>query len=216
MPYHNPVGLARTLTSLDVISGGRLRVGLGQGWSKDEHDAVGPPMKSRAGRADEFLKVLKAIWTTDPVEYRGKFFHIPRSIIQPKSVQKPHPPIYLAAYAPGATKRAATMADGWNPTGVPSEGMAQMMDGMRQMAKEAGRDPSQFKLVVHANANFTEKPLGKDRSIFIGSTEEVKSDLETMEKLGAEEVFFDLAFSKDGETIDGHLRIMQTIKQLAA
>lgn len=216
MPYHNPVVLARTLTSLDVISGGRLRVGLGQGWSKDEHDAVGTPMKSRAGRADEFLEVLKAIWTTDPVEYRGKFFHIPRSIIQPKSVQKPHPPIYLAAYAPGATKRAATMADGWNPAGVPSEGMAQMMDGMRQMAKEAGRDPSQFKLVVRANANFTEKPLGKDRSIFIGSTGEVKSDLETMEKLGAEEVFFDLAFSKDGETIDGHLRIMQTIKQLVA
>jgi len=115
IPYYNPVMLARRLTTLDVLSNGRLRVGLGLGWSKDEMDAAGADMKQRGARADEFLRVLKAIWTTDPVEFRGQFFQVPKSYITPKPVQKPHPPIYLAAFAPPALKRVATLADGWNP-----------------------------------------------------------------------------------------------------
>ncbi len=75
-------------------------------------------MKQRGARADEFLQVLKVIWTTNPVEFRGKFSHVPKSYIGPKPVQKPHPPIYLAAFAPAALKRLATMADE-NPVMVP-------------------------------------------------------------------------------------------------
>ena len=115
MPYYNPVTLARRLTTLDVLSGGRLRVGIGQGWSKDEFDATGASMKGRGRRADEFISVLKAIWTTDPVELHGEFFRVPRSNILPKPVQKPHLPVYLAAYSPSGLKRVATMADGWLP-----------------------------------------------------------------------------------------------------
>ena len=112
IPYYNPVMLARRLTTLDVLSGGRLRLGMGQGWSEDEHEAAGASLKGRGKRADEFISVLKAIWTTDPVEFKGEFYTVPKSIIQPKPIQKPHPPIYLAAYAPSALKRVATMADG--------------------------------------------------------------------------------------------------------
>ena len=112
IPFYNPVTLARRLTTLDVLSGGRLRVGFGLGWSQDEHDAAGASMKRRGKRANEFIKVLKAIWTTDPAEFHGEFFQLPKSIIQPKPTQKPHPPIYLAAFAPAALKRTAELADG--------------------------------------------------------------------------------------------------------
>jgi probable F420-dependent oxidoreductase len=115
MPYYNPVTLARRLTTIDVLSNGRLRVGLGLGWSQDEMDATNANMKQRGAMADEFLHVLKAIWTTNPVKYEGKFFRVPESYINQKPVQKPHPPVYLAAFAPPALKRLATMADGWNP-----------------------------------------------------------------------------------------------------
>src|SRR4029077_8465383 len=74
MPYYNPVMLARRLTTIDVLSNGRLRVGLGLGWSQDEMDAAGADMKQRGARADEFLQVLKTIWTTNPAEFHGKFF----------------------------------------------------------------------------------------------------------------------------------------------
>jgi probable F420-dependent oxidoreductase len=175
MPFYNPVILARRLTTLDVLSEGRVRVGLGQGWSKDEFDATGAIFQHRATRADEFIQVMKAIWTTNPVEFRGKFFHVPESIILPKPVQKPHPPIYLAAFAPTALKRVATLADGWNPVAIPVNGMAQTIESIRAMAKEAGRDPSSIQMVVRANVSITEKPVEKNRWIFTGSQEQIKS-----------------------------------------
>jgi probable F420-dependent oxidoreductase len=115
IPYYNPVMLARRLTTLDFLSQGRIRVGLGLGWNKDEVDAVGADFKQRGAMADEFLQVLKAIWTTNPVKFHGKFYQLPESYIGPKPVQKPHPPIYMAAFVPRALSRLAKYADGWNP-----------------------------------------------------------------------------------------------------
>ena len=216
MPYYNPVMLARRLTTLDVLSGGRLRVGLGLGWSKDEYDAAGASMKQRGRRADEFISVLKAIWTTDPVEFQGEFYQLPKSVILPKPVQKPHPPIYLAAYSAGALKRAATMANGWNPAGVPVDGMKQMMEGIKGMAQEAGRDPSEVALVVRANLLVTDEALGEDRWIFTGSTDQIKADIAATRELGAAELFFDPTFSPDGASVDGFLTRMEQIKELAS
>jgi probable F420-dependent oxidoreductase len=113
MPYYNPVMLARRLTTIDILSNGRLCVGLGLGWSKDEMDATGADITKRGAMADEFLPLLKAIWTTNPVEFRGKFFNVPKSYIDLKPVQKPHPPIYLGAFVPAALQRLAKLADGW-------------------------------------------------------------------------------------------------------
>ena len=214
LPYYNPVMLARRLTTLDVLSGGRLRVGFGQGWSKDEYDAAGATFKERGARADEFLQVLKAIWTTDPVEFHGKFFHLPKSIIQPKPVQKPHPPIYLAAYAPTALQRVARLADGWTPVGVPLDGMAQMFDGIKQMAKAAGRDPASLELLVRANVVVTDQPLGKDRWIFTGTIDQIKDDIERCQKLGVNEIFFDPIFSPDGVSLDRFLARMEQLRGL--
>ena len=97
MAYYPPIVLAKDLATLDIFCGGRLNVGLGIGWSKDEYDAVGVPYRQRGKRADEFLRCLRAIWTDDVVEFRGKFYHVPRAKIEPKPVQKPHPPITLSA-----------------------------------------------------------------------------------------------------------------------
>ena len=127
IPYYSPVMLARRVTTLDVLSGGRVRLGLGLGWSKDEHDAVGAPMKQRGARADEFLAVMKTVWTTDPAEFKGRFYTLPRSVIETNPVQKPHPPIYMAAFAPAALNRIARLADGWNPVGIPVAGMQKML-----------------------------------------------------------------------------------------
>jgi probable F420-dependent oxidoreductase len=102
LPWYNPVLLARRLTTLDILSSGRLRVGFGIGWSPDEYEAVGVTWEERGKRADELIKALKEIWTTDPVDFQGKYYRIPKSFIGPKPVQKPHPPIYMAAYAPSA------------------------------------------------------------------------------------------------------------------
>jgi probable F420-dependent oxidoreductase len=212
MPFYNPVLLARRLTTLDVFSGGRLRVGFGQGWSKDEYDAVGIVPQGLGRRADEFLDVLKAIWTTDPVEFHGRYFQVPRSIIQPKPVQKPHPPIYLAAFSPGALKRAATRANGWNPVGLPLDALKQMMAGFKGMAEAAGRAPAGVEVVLRANLSLTPRPVGKGRGMFSGTRDEVKEDVEAIRQLGVNEIFFDATFSPETHSADDFLRIMEQIR----
>jgi probable F420-dependent oxidoreductase len=213
VPYYNPVMLARRLTTLDFLSNGRLLVGLGLGWSKDEMDATGADMKQRGALADEFLQVLKAVWTTNPVEFHGRFFQVPKSYINPKPVQRPHPPIYLAAFAPPALKRLATMADGWNPVAIPLEGMAQMFGGIKEMAKQAGRDPSSLKMVVRANLDITDKPLGKERMIFTGTLDQIKEDVAACSRIGAHELFLDPAFSTGGQSVDRWLVLMEQLRK---
>jgi probable F420-dependent oxidoreductase len=214
MPFYNPVTLARRLTTLDFLSNGRLRVGLGLGWSKDEMDASGADMAHRGAMADEFLQVLKAIWTTDPVEFRGKYYKLPKSYINPKPVQKPHPPIYLAAFAPPALKRVAALANGWNPTAIPVEGMAQMFAGIKQMAKEAGRDPSSLELIVRANLEIRDKPAENNRMIFSGTLEQIKEDIAGCRKIGANEVFFDPTFTNGGQSLDRWLTWLDEMRKL--
>lgn len=214
IPYYNPVVLARRLTTLDVLSGGRLRVGFGLGWSKDEFDVVGASLKDRGLRADEFLTVLKMIWTTDPVEFHGNYYQIPRSVIGPKPIQKPHPPIYLAAFAQPALKRAATMANGWNPVGLSADQMRPMISQLKEMAKAAGRDPGQIEVIVRGNLLITPKPLGQDRWILTGTLDQIKTDIEQVRDLGVNELFFDPTFSPDGETAEAFLGCMERIRQL--
>ena len=116
---------------------------------------------------------------------------MPKSYIDLKPVQKPHPPIYLAAFAPAALSRVARLAEGWNPTGIPVEGMAQMFSSIKQMAREAGRDASAVQMVVRANLHVTDKPLGKGRPIFAGTLDQIKEDTAACDRLGAFEVHFD-------------------------
>jgi len=212
MPYHKPVVLARRLTTIDVLSNGRLSVGLGLGWSKDEMDATNADITKRGALADEFLPLLKAIWTTNPVEFHGKFFNVPKSYIDLKPVQKPHPPIYMGAFVPAALKRLAKHANGWNPVFLPVPVMAEMFSSIRQMAKEAGRDPSAIAMVVHAGVDISEKPLGKDRPIFSGSLEQISDDVKACAKIGAEEVFFDPAFSPGGQSLDRWLSLLEQLR----
>ena len=215
IPFYNPVLLARRLTTLDVLSAGRLRIGFGQGWSPDEYSAAGASMKGRGARADEFIKVLKAIWTTDPVEFHGKYFNIPKSIIQPKPIQKPHPPLYLAASSPRALKRAATLGDGWNPVGVPIDGLKQTTNQLKNMVKEAGRNPADFKVVLRANLTVTRDPLGKERWMFSGTLEQIREDIRSVRELSVvDELFFDPTFSPDTRSEQDFLQHMEQVRKL--
>src|SRR5947199_2446093 len=182
LPWYNPVLLARQLTTLDILSAGRLRVGFGIGWSPDEYEAAGVTWEERGKRADESIQVLKKIWTTDPVEFQGKYYRIPKSFIGPKPLQKPHPPIYMAAFAPSALKRVATEANGWFPVGIPLSGVGPMFEGIKGMAQEAGRDPSALELIVRANVELHNTPIEQDRIDFTGNHERFDKDVATVRK----------------------------------
>jgi probable F420-dependent oxidoreductase len=215
LPWYNPVLLARQLTTLDVLSAGRLRIGFGIGWSPDEYEAAGTPWEERGKRADEIIHALKTIWTTDPVEFQGKYYRIPKSVIGPKPVQKPYPPIYMAAYAPAALKRVALEADGWFPVGIPLSSIGAMFEQIRGMAKDAGRDPSALALIVVANVEIHRTPIQKERVDFTGTLEQIADDVKAAQKLGAAEIVFDAQFSPDVETASDTVTRMEQLWRIA-
>ncbi len=215
LPWYNPVLLARRLTTLDVLSRGRLRVGFGSGWSPEEYEAAGSSWAGRGKRFEEALRVIKLIWTTDPVEFKGDFFSIPRSFIGPKPVQKPHPPIYMAAYTPAALARVARYSDGWMPVGIPTAGVAQMFEGIKAAAQEAGRDPSKLELLIRANVEVTEAALGDDRGPFCGTPEQIAADIAESRNIGATEIFIDPAFDPTVRSADDVLERIELFLQLA-
>ena len=215
LPWYSPVLLARRLTTLDLLSNGRLRVGVGVGWSKDEYDVAGTEWGTRGKRMEEALQALKVIWTTDPVEFQGQFYSIPRSIIGPKPVQKPHPPIYMAAYVPAALARVARHADAWHPVGIPLSVLPEMFAGVRAMAQEAGRDPAALELTVRAYIFLSDQPLGDDRSDFAGTSEQIASDIARAREIGVSELMFDVTFAPDVRSVEDILERMELLSQLS-
>jgi probable F420-dependent oxidoreductase len=211
VPFYNPVVVGRTLTGIDVLSGGRLELGCGQGWSEDEFEAVGLPAEGRGARTDEFLRVLQAVWTDDPVEFRGEHFSVPRSVIGLKPVQRPHPPIYLAAFSERALRRAATMADGWMPARVPTAELGRKLARCRQMAAEAGRDPAGFRLQVVAIPEETRVPIAGERAPFAGSFEQLREDVERTREIGAAALIFQIDL---GDEPDAVLAAMDRMRAL--
>jgi probable F420-dependent oxidoreductase len=155
-PWYPPVQLARQLTSIDVISGGRLLPGFGIGWSPEEYQAAGAPFARRGAQLDELLDVLDALWTTNPVRHEGTRWSMPESWVDLKPVQRPRPPVYLGAFTPPGLKRVGTRADGWMaavqvPGGVLVEALDWQRGEIDQAAIAAGRDPSAIHTYVRVN-----------------------------------------------------------------
>ncbi len=113
LPYYAPLVLSKALTTVDIVSEGRLDVGLGLGWAQQEFDAVGALMARRGARAEEFIACLKAIWTQSEVEFHGEFYDIPKCRVEPKPVQHPYPPLLMGGGVPAALRRIGRIADGW-------------------------------------------------------------------------------------------------------
>ncbi|WP_007023196.1 TIGR03619 family F420-dependent LLM class oxidoreductase [Saccharomonospora iraqiensis] len=153
-PWYAPAMLARSLTTIDRVSGGRLLVGFGTGWSPEEYRAAGVPMHERGARLDECLDVVQAWWSDDPVQYSGKHWTVPASRVDLKPARQPRPPVYLAGWAPTAMRRVAQRADGWLPAHVPEWGpfdpaeVTEPMTRIRELAREAGRDPAELDTVL--------------------------------------------------------------------
>jgi probable F420-dependent oxidoreductase len=157
VPWYSPALLARSLTTIDVLSGGRLIPGFGTGWSPEEYQAVGVPMAERGERLDECLDILEALWTTSPAEYHGKHWAIAATHADLKPIQRPAPPVYLAGFTPPALRRVALRADGWlpvarTPAAFDPAIITRPLAQIRQTAQRAGRDPGQVRVILRVNA----------------------------------------------------------------
>jgi len=191
---HTPVLLARSLTSLDLISGGRLDVGLGIGWLRDEYTAAGVPWANRGRRLDELLDALLALWTGDPVVHDGEHWTIPESVVDLRPAQRPHPPVLLAGHSQAALTRVGRRAQGWLPGGLPLDVLATQWEAIRATAERAGRDPDTLRRVLRLNPR-------------TGTAADVAPQVLAAAEAGWQEVFVDLHFvSGDVAHAEDHAR----------
>jgi probable F420-dependent oxidoreductase len=216
MPFYQPLVLAKQLATLDVMSAGRLDVGVGIGWSLDEFEATGIPLDRRGARADEFLKVLAAAWGDDPVEFTGEFYRIPRASVRPKPVQRPRPPLLVGGYSESVLRRAATLADGYTGGNIPLADLEGVVARVRGAAHAAGRDPARFPIVCRGSFRLTAEPLGTGRRALWGSADEIRDDIRRYEAAGVTELFLDPNFQPGGAELSSVLRQMETLAPAAA
>jgi len=194
MFFQNPVLLGKRFATLDILSEGRTIAGLGIGWSKDEYEVSSVPYKDKGSRADEYLQVLRKIWTDEIVEFKGQFYNIPASKIGPKPLQEPHPPILLGGFSPKTFSRIVNYANGW--LGVagfgPLEQLEQIISGLRESARKVDKDPSKIGIYLGSYPNVLESPVSSNeaRSPMTGTIEQIGSDIEQIKAMGTNHIFF--------------------------
>ncbi|GAB3439854.1 LLM class F420-dependent oxidoreductase [Streptomonospora sediminis] len=193
--YLNPVVLARQLTTLDILSGGRVVAGLGVGANPEEFTATGGDLSTRGRRMDEFLDLLVSVWTENPVRYEGRFFTVPESSILPKPVQNPHPAIALATNSAAAARRAARVGAAIHPVNAAGADLADLAKLYRSARAEAGRDPDGGQIILRAEIALSDRPLGSDRAPYHGTVEQVAEDIGNARRSGATEVLFDPSYA---------------------
>jgi len=193
-PWYPPVLLARSLATLDRVSAGRLTVGLGVGWSIDEYEAVGAPMRHRGARLEEILETMSMLWrgSTDIETTRER---IQPATLTDHPTQRPRPPVLLATYTPIGLERTARRVDGWLPTGLPFEAMTKMWTSVLTTAERYGRDTSAMQLVLRSAPSFHDVALPSDRAPFTGSWRQVADDVRRAEEHGVDELILDLQSS---------------------
>lgn len=221
MLFHNPVILARRFATLDILSEGRSIAGFGIGWSKDEYQASNIPFQNRGKRADEFVQVLKRIWTDDVVEFKGKYYSIPASKIGPKPIQKPHLPVYLGGFSPNTFSRIVNYdTNGWLAVvGGPLEYLDNTIKTIKDIANKANKDPNKFKVILLAHLNVALDSKSQStttnedqRFPFTGTIDQIGNDIKRIKQMDIDHIIFGYVFVPIGRDVN---KTLDLTKQLA-
>ena len=156
IPYHNPIKLAKTAATLDVMSGGRLVLGIGVGVIEQEMEAMGVPFAERGAFTDEAIAVMKELWSQEDPSFQGRFSSFSGMKFSPKPVQQPNIPLVIGGTSRAAIRRAARAGNGWHPTAMPPEELSQAMRYLQERTAAAGRDPSEVPVSISI-------PMGEGR-----------------------------------------------------
>ncbi len=151
LPQINPLYLAKWASSLDHLSRGRLMLGVGIGWLKEEFEAIGVPFERRGKRADEYLQALKAIWTGDEVNYQGEFVRWQGFQMRPRPAQPGGVPLVIGGVSPSAIRRTARYGDGWYVIGKDLDDYRIHMKALADECARQGRNPRDIEITAYWN-----------------------------------------------------------------
>ena len=221
VPHRNPLVAAKALATLDVLSNGRLVVGIGAGWMREEFEALDlPPFEERGAVTDEYVRAFKELWTSENPTFDGKYCRFSNITFLPKPVQKPHPPIWVGGESPRALRRTAELADGWYPLGsnpnfplAEPEQLVAAISRLASYAERAGRNPSEIE-IIHWIPQYDLKKDGEAhtsgrRTLFTGSADEIASDIRRYEEMGVGHLVVDFFRGRGGIGLEEGLQSME-------
>ena len=216
VPHRNPLIAAKSLATLDLLSEGRLVVGVGVGWMREEFQALGlPPFEERGAVTDEYIRAFKVLWTEDDPHFQGKYISFDDISFLPKPVQKPHPPIWVGGESRPALRRTAELADGWYPLGsnptFPMGTPEQLKAGLERLAGYAerfGRDPSTIETIYRTHQfELLNQAAGPDRLPFVGDADQIAGDIRQYQDMGVTSMIWD--FLRQTDDLDSMLGLME-------
>jgi len=223
LPYRNPVLTAKMAASLDVLSGGRLTLGVGAGWLKEEFEALhSPAFEARGAVTDEWIAIFKQLWSCSPASFDGRFYRYSEIRCEPFPVQRPHPPIWVGGHSRVALRRTAQHGDGWHPVGavaaspLPPQEMRAHLDTLKRLTEAEGRDFSALTISYKAalyDAGIS-SPDGSRRP-FSGQPAEIADDIRTFAAIGVRELIFDFRGQSIPESIERLQRFAAEVMPLA-
>jgi probable F420-dependent oxidoreductase len=148
IPMRNPIVQAKELATLDVVSGGRLILGVGAGWMEEEFDMLHVPFEKRGARLSEYIRLYKSLWTEENPSFDGTFWKIENVGVSPKPLQKPHPPIWVGGHGERALKRTGRLGDAWHAVGIAPDIVRKQYEQVLDYAQQAGRNPKSIGLTI--------------------------------------------------------------------
>jgi probable F420-dependent oxidoreductase len=218
IPYRNPIHTARALATADYLSGGRVILGAGIGWWREEFQGLGVPFEDRAARTVEYLRVMREIWTKPRVAFEGRFVRVAEA-----GGVRPHParpggiPIWIGGHSEAALERVVAVADGWHPLGLrppvalhPPELRAQV-GRLRRLAAAAGRDPASITVSFKAPVRLA-KAAGGARTPLTGEPAEIAGDLAAYAQAGVEHFVLDFSVATLPEMLEVLERVATEVR----
>ncbi len=225
VPHRQPVLAAKMLATVDVLSKGRLIVGCGTGWMKEEFEAVGAPSFAERGRVtDEYIAAFKELWTRDAPSFRGAHASFDNLLFEPKPVAKPHPPIWIGGESPAAMKRAVRAGDAWYPGSnnpqhrldTPARLGAAIAE-LRRVAEAAGREPGSIDIayIVFWPVDWTVQAAADGtRRMVTGTSQAMADDIAALQRAGVRHLCLTYQTAALAETLERMQRFAQEVMPL--
>jgi len=148
LPQRNPVYVAKQAADVDVLSGGRMVIGIGTGWSSEEFGALNVPFEHRGSRTRDYLQVMRSLWCDDISSFEGEYYSLPECVLAPKPLQKPHPPLFFGGESNAALRRVAEFGQGWMGYRLTPESLTERLKKLSKMLAEYGRSLSDIEISI--------------------------------------------------------------------
>ncbi len=195
LPYLNPIVLAKSVATLDAMSGGRVTLGVGVGMLREENEALGSDFATRGAYSDESIRIMRELWGAEDASYSGRFFEFGPVKFSPKPVQPGGVPILIGGMSRAAMRRCARLGDGWHPNGGSVERIGERFAEIRRMADGHGRDPDDIRLVVRCELDVLDAESGDPATPMIGTPDELARSIEALRDAGASEIVLGISTS---------------------